>query len=420
MDDHDSEGEEGHAHGLKPSEHGNTEDDTGSEVETIKLDDDDFARWREEKTQDWRVNPRARNVLVTTWEGHWDEQVEPVFNVKGLEMAAGQQERGSLDAKTPRRHRHDALHIAPGESIEAVLKRVYPNTGLRGKDIRIAANGRRFAILVRYCTKSSHRWPGVEPMYFNCEPELSKMPLAKRKLEVEEKEAEIMACDTKHELARSKTYRYNPSYVTAVHANRPLLAAIGERVWLCGFEIALLEMLERAPLPMDASIHWFCPPEDTEVNTGRLAGMLKKVASRKGQSAQIALHDSDGNMEALKDHLSPRTKVIFVRQFQDSPIPLQRLKWLKTEMLVRTSPCNRYDVQEVGPRHVVVFADAEPELVGPGRKNIRVWEATPSHKEWEYKDALLKYTAASLDGPFLNLCTAGSSGALKSEIEGME
>lgn len=416
MDDHDSEGEEGHTHDRKQSEHG--EMDTGSDVETIDLDDD-FARWREVKTQDWKVNPRARNVLVTTWEGRWDEQSEPVFNVKGLEMAAGQEERGGLTgAKTQRRHRHDALHIEIGESIEAVLKRVYPNTGLRGKDIRIAANGRRFATLFMYCTKSSHRWPGTEPMYFNCGPELSKMSLAKRKLE--EREAEIMACDTKHELARSKTYRYNPSYVTAVHANRPLLTAIGARVWLYGFELALLEMLERSPLPTDASIHWFCPPEEAEVDTGRLAGMLKKVASRRGQSAQIALHDSDGSMEALKDHLSPRTKVIFVRQFQESPIPLQRLKWLKTAMLIRTSPCNRYDVQEVGPRHVVVFADAEPELNGPGCKNIRVWEANPSHKEWECRDELLKHTVASLDGPFLNLCTAGSSGALKSEVEGME
>jgi hypothetical protein len=209
---------------------------------------------------------------------------------------------------------------------------------------------------------------------------------------------------------------------TTIRANRPLLQALGKRVSLFGFEHAIVELLERPPKPSDMTVHFFVTKHAPVADPERIATMLVKVASRRGQAAQIAIHDATlPTIDSLRSHLSPLTKVIFVIQFDGQNMPLGRLSYLKTARLIRTAD-KSYDCQEVGPRHVCVFMNEEPEFEGKAAaSNFKVWNATQDEGPWPQLLELLESTQDPESGrAFLDLETLGSSGMLVKELESME
>ena len=375
-----------------------------------------WTQWRDEHTQPYQ--PGMKNIIVTYWT--WDKSKEPVYD--SLLKAAGQEERGNLLAKEQRIHRHDAILIGPDEDVQEKLLLVYPVTGLDRKDIRAAKQGNSFRTFFRYCTKESHRVKGTDPQYHNCGPEYEqhrKETVLKRTNE--ERDAYIQGCDTKEELCKQKLFRCNPAMATTIRANRPLLQALGKRVSLFGFEHAIVDLLERQPKPADMTVNFFVTKHALVADPERIATMLVKVASRRGQAAQIAIHDATlPTIDSLRSHLSPLTRVIFVVQFDGQNMPLGRFSHLKTTGLIRT-PDKHYDLQEIGPRHVCVFTNEEPDFEGKvAASNFKVWDAAQNGGRWPQLLELLESTQDPESGrAFLDLETLGSSGMLVKDLESM-
>ena len=210
--------------------------------------------------------------------------------------------------------------------------------------------------------------------------------------------------------------------VAAIHAERPMCGVVlrGEG-GLLPWEKSILCLLERPPKA--AVVHWLCAqdPNDPSGEMDRVARFVMKALSQRRQSRQAAFYASNHSQEALDNHLTSGTRVIFVRNVEGTPISHARLAWLKSGTLSHRSSGARYGFNELNQRHVVVFSYSPPDLKGPGHKWANVFKVASRRDGWAKHEELMA-TAGPLDKtrPFLRYKTLGSSGVLAEVTDGEE
>ena len=375
---------------------------------------------------------RPTAYLVTAFVTQFDRSKEPVVKGKGLEcieLAAYQLETAP---STEFVHVHLTLKTTSRlafKAFEALLKCVFPVSGREGKDVRIATKGTSTQALINYCSKPEERLEGTTPHFYNCERSGGK--LQKRKLK--DLEAAIQSCDTNADLAAghlSGIYQHTTTAVTQVHAERPLDRPVLKGTQrLYAWECALLGLLLMAPTEdSETLVHWFVPKSAMDASItkpvvvpriDKVARIVQRVLGAKKQAAQVAYYASNHPKDALLNHLSCKTRVVFVRNIAEEPLSPDFLLSLKSDSMGHRSHGGRYDLQELECRHVVVFSHVPPPPMSNYHRNTTVvWPIDVNLVKWEHRGTLLAHgERVGEGGQFLNFATVGCSGALECDMD---
>jgi len=369
-------------------------------------------------TADETVGVRSTALFVTVHEGCFDADREPLVDLKFVEHAVWQWEWGEKRGDDAPKHIHLAVSFKSRQNVKRAMAELFPATGCEKKHVMVPKQGVRFSTLALYSSKESHRVTGTTPTCFDYD--LSDASGQKRKLS--EMTPAIHAAGSHTDLATGDVrplFAKQTTAVAAIHAERPMCGVVlrGEG-GLLPWEKSILCLLERPP--GEKVVHWFVAQEagDPSSEMDRISRFVMKAMSQRRQSRQAAFYASNHPQEALDNHLTSDTRVIFVRNVEGTPISHARLAWLKSGTLSHRSSGARYGFNELSPRHVVVFSISTPELRGPGHKWARVFKV-PSRKEgWARHDELMATVGAlNTSKPFIRYKTLGSSGILAEETD---
>lgn len=396
----------------------------GDATGELAIDDE-----REALTKPLKECSRANILLITAHEGYYRRGEEPIIgsSIQNLEAAAWQEEVGKT-GETPHIHVAAKFDTKKGlriGTVQKAIKAIFPFSDVEKMDVRVPKPSVDFQAIGNYCTKPDNRPIGGKQEMFNFERKV----MAKRRIDSEETRRVIQDQESYRDLSKGETrglYQYNADTVVQCHAERMLKRSIlsrGDNLY--AWETALLELMQRAPQSYaEGFVHWFCPrPQSVErpPSLTRFPRIIRKALGYRKQSRQTLYYESSHDQQALDNQLDARVRSIFVLNCAEKPISHNRLHFLRTKEYAHSSRGDRYDTQELGPRHVIVFSMEPPPDMQKATKYsmmTKVWYIDTNTEAWAQRGALLKHGIELERGKtFLDFDTLGVSGVLYDDLE---
>tara|TARA_B110000971_G_scaffold71180_1_gene73002 strand:+ start:1263 stop:2588 length:1326 start_codon:yes stop_codon:yes gene_type:complete len=372
---------------------------------------------------------RATILLITVHEGYYKRGQEPKIGnfIKNLKAAAWQEEVGKK-GETPHIHVAAKFDTKKGlriGTVQKAIKSIFPFSDVEKMDVRVPRPSVDFQAVGNYCTKPDNRPIGGRQELFNFE----RRVMTKRQIDSDEVRRAIQDQESYRDLAKGETrglYQYRTETVVQCHAERRLKRSIlsrGDKLY--AWETALLDLMQRAPQSYaEGFVHWFCPrPQSVEraPSLTRFPRIIRKALGYRKQSRQTLYYESSHDQQALDNQLDARVRSIFVLNCDEKPISHNRLHFLRTKEYAHSSRGDRYDTQELGPRHVVVFSmEPPPDMQKATRCSLmtKVWYIDTDAETWTQREALLKHGIELEQGKtFLDFDTLGVSGVLYDDLE---